>query len=42
MQLLKNQKHFAPFLLRFWEKNEPQSLRISEIIDSERSDYVNT
>ena len=48
MQLSKKTKPFVNFLFYFWnqflehfEKNESYSLRISEIIDSERRAYLN-
>lgn len=48
MELSKKTKPFVNFLFYFWnqflehfEKNESHSLRISEIIDSERRDYLN-
>ena len=47
MQLSKKTKPFVNFLFYFWnqflehfEKNESYSLRISEIIDSERRAYL--
>ena len=48
---LKNQKHFSIFYRNlestlnfehFENKNEPHSLSISEVIDSERRAYLNT